>query len=383
MEHILKKEYTVKKFWEHVILFIPFKLERISGWSYRDIFKIFISIYKVNHFKTNLENEIFTIGAFVRTLINEILGHFIVSYIFFMFYANIDDNEEIKKHYYSPRVKDKIKKLDKKNYIELIGNILAKIEIEIMNNSNNEIKEIEKDSNLSKNVKNECYEKLERNLFEEFKKIIGNEYAKILSQKLLEKEKKLDLEAKNVGNISINSSESEGSKENHEIDYNLSKKAEEIIEILFQCISEDFENIIKDLDLRQESYKKVESGNVIEILLFNDFSSYMTLKECFFLLNEENYKNTNIFKFRSEFKSIKGKNNHDFLKDLKSGNKIFGKLFSQYYSIYENNKYTKKDFITSKTFRENFSNNLVKRFESFECKNVKIDDSILSSEPDF
>ena len=109
----------------------------------------------------------------------------------------------------------------------------------------------------------------------------------------------------------------------------------------------------------------------------------MTLKECFFLLNEENYKNTNIFKFRSEFKSIKGKNNHDFLKDLKSGNKIFGKLFSQYYSIYENNKYTKKDFITSKTFRENFSNNLVKRFESFVCKNVKIGDSILSSEPDF
>ena len=191
------------------------------------------------------------------------------------------------------------------------------------------------------------------------------------------------MEAKNVGNISINSSESKGSKENHEIDYKLSKKAEEIIEILFQCISEDFENIIKDLDLRQESYKKVESGNVIEILLFNDFSSYMTLKECFFLLNEENYKNTNIFKFRSEFKSIKGKNNQDFLKDLKSGNKIFGKLFSQYYSIYDNNKYTKKDFITSKTFRENFSNNLVKRFESFVCKNVKIGDSILSSEQDF
>lgn len=220
---------------------------------------------------------------------------------------------------------------------------------------------------------------LKENYSKSSKKIIGNEYAKILSQKLLEKAKKLDMQAKNNGNISINSSENKESKENHEKDYNLSRKAEEIIEILFQCISEDFENIIKDLDFGQEPYKKVESGNVIEILLFNDFSSYMTLKECMFLLNEENYKNTNIFKFRSEFKSIKGINNLDFLKDLKTGNKIFGNWFSQYYSIYENNKYIKKDFITSKTFRENNDNNLVKRFESFECKNVKIDDSILSS----
>ena len=302
-----------------------------------------------------------------------------------MFYANIDDKEDAKKYYYSPIMQDKINKLDKTNYIELIGNILAKIEFEIMNNYNIEIKEIKnkEDSNLNKNVKNECYEKLERKLFEEFKKIIGNEYAKILSLKLIEKAKELDLKTKNNENKSDNSSENKGPKDNHEKGYTLSRRAEEIIEILFQCISEDFENIIKDLDFEQKTYKKMEYGDVIEILLFNDFSSYMTLKECLFLLNEENYKNTNIFKFRSGFKSIKGKNNQEFLKDLKSGNKIFGNLFSQYYSIYENTKYTKKNFITSKTFRENNDNNPEKRFKSFECKNVKIGDSILSSEPDF
>ena len=74
----------------------------------------------------------------------------------------------------------------------------------------------------------------------------------------------------------------------------------------------------------------------------------MTLKECFFLLNEENYKNTNIFKFRSEFRNIPGKNNENFLKESKEGDKIFGNLFSQYYSIYEENSNIKQDFIIKK-----------------------------------
>ena len=358
IENILEKEYSVEEFFNNVILFVPFKMKRISGFSYRDIFKIFISIYKLKHFQTDLENEIFTLGAFVRTFTHEALGHFIVSYIFFIFYAN---QKDIKEYYFSPRMNEKIKNLNKKNYIELIGNTLATIELNILN-----------DINIKLTTENNKI--VEKTLNDEFKKIIGNEYAEILSKKLIE--------------IKMNEKENQSNNENENLYKNekvnlLYRKAEEIIDILFQCISDDFEKVIKDLDLRQETYKDYESGNVIELLLFNDFSQYMTLKECLFLLDEENFRNTNLFKFRSEFKGIARKNNDEFLKDIKKDNKIFVNLFSQYYSIYENNKYTQKDFITSKTFRENRNNNFVKKFEAFSCKNVKIDVSILPNEPDF
>ena len=382
VEHILEKEYPIKKFWENVILFLPFKIKRISGFSYRDLFKIFIVIYKLKHFTTNLENEIFTLGAFVRTLVHERLGHFIVSYLFFMFYANINDKD---RHYYSPRMEEKIEQLKKKNYIKLIGNTLAKIEFDIINKANYNIQENEVTNNLNlNNINNnytkEFYEMLENNLFEEFKKIIGNQYAKLLSQKLIEnKKREVEIQKdKEPQNPDINNLKDEKEKNNI-----LSRKAEEIIDILFQFISDDFYKIIKDLDFRQEAYKSSESGCLIEILLFNDFSQYMTLKECLFLLNEENYKNTNLFIFRSEFKNIPGKNNESFLKELKEGNKIFGNLFGQYYSIYENNIYVKQDFIISKNFRENSNNNLTKKYETFKCYNIKIDDSILSTNPDF
>ena len=390
IEPILEKEYSVENFWNNVILFVPFKIGRISGFTYRDIFKIFISIYKFNHFKTNLENEIFTLGAFVRTLAHESLGDFIVSYIFFMFYANIENSKEREKHYIFPRIQEKIKKLDKKNYIELIGNTLAKIEIDIINNENNKVKEKEdkNEINLNKTSKlliKEYDEILEKKIFEEFKKIIGNDYAKILSHKLIERKKneiEIQTNKKKQGK-SINNFQNIELEQNSSKDNILLKKSEEIIDILFQCLSEDFEKVIQDLESRQEEYKSNESGNLIEILLFNDFSQYMTLKECLFLLDEENYKNTNLFKFRSEFKSISRKNNEAFLKDLKTGNKIFKNLFSQYYSIYGINKYVKQDFITPKTFKENNNNNLIKNFGSFKCYNVKIDDSMLPDEPDF
>ena len=217
---------------------------------------------------------------------------------------------------------------------------------------------------------------MEKSLIDEFKKIIGNEYAEILSKKLIE------IKIKENENQNNNKYENLYKNEKEKVNL-LSRKAEEIIDILFQCISDDFKKIIKDLDLRQETYKDYESGNVIEILLYNDFSQYMTLKECLFLLDEDNYINTNLFKFRSEFKGIARKKNDEFLKDIKKNNKIFINLFSQYDSIYENNKYTQKDFITSKTFREKRNNNLVKKYEAFSCKNVKIDVSILPNEPDF
>ncbi len=369
LEPILKKEYSVKNFWDNVIIFVPFKMKRISGFSYRELFKIFISIYKLKHFQTNIENEIFTLGSFVRILIHESLGHFIVSYIFFMFYANIQNRKE---YYNSPRIEEKIKNLNKKNYIELIGNTLAKIEFKIID----QIREIES---------TKFYENLEARLFEEFKGVIGIEYAKILSQKLTESKKKEEEIQVNIlkdkskiyelkGNSTIHCSE-----ENE--DNILSKKSEEIINILFQCISNDFDNIIKDLNYRQEAYKSIESGNTIELLLFNDFGQNMTLKECLFLLNEENYKDTNIFKFRSEFKSIVGKKNKDFLEHLNEGNKIFNNLFLQYHLIYKKDEKTKIDFNIPQNFREDSNINLAKKYDSFQCFNIKIDHSLLQREP--
>ena len=190
IEHNLEKDYPIQKFWENVILFVPFKIKKVSGFSYRNLFKIFFSLYKLKHFTTDLEDEIFTLGAFVRTLMHERLGHFIVSYIFFMFYANSKDKDE---YYYSPRMDSKMKNLNKKNFIELIGITLAKIESDIINKDNNDIKGNEGSNNLDNindNFTKEYYEILENKLLEKFKDIIGNEYAKMLSQKLIENKKR-------------------------------------------------------------------------------------------------------------------------------------------------------------------------------------------------
>ena len=183
LEHIFETEFSVEEFWENIILFIPFKMKRISGFCYRDIFKIFISIYKLEHFDTNLENEIFTLGAFIRTLIHESLGRLMVSYIFFMFYSNKENRDD---YYCSPRMSNQIDNLNKKNYIELIGKELAKIEYDIINNINNKIKNEENKINSE-----ELYKTLEQNLLEKFKEIVGTEYAKILSKKLTEKRREV------------------------------------------------------------------------------------------------------------------------------------------------------------------------------------------------
>ena len=257
IEHILEEEYPIKEFWENVILFVPFKIKKISGFSYRDFFKIFISLYKLKHYTTDLEDEIFTLGAFVRTLTHERLGHFIVSYIFFMFYANYKKKDE---YYYSPRMDNKIKNLNKKNYIESIGITLAKFESNIINNANKNIKGNEGSNNFD-NFSKEFYETLENKLFDRFKDIIGNEYAKMLSQKLIEN-KKNELKSqkgKEQQNLDINNIKDEKEKNNI-----LLAKAGEIIDILYQFILDDFNKIIKDKDIKQEAYKDSESGSVIK-----------------------------------------------------------------------------------------------------------------------
>jgi hypothetical protein len=155
---------------------------------------------------------------------------------------------------------------------------------------------------------------------------------------------------------------------NEDQDTIILNKSKEIIDILFKSISEEFSQYIDELSNKQVKYKAQESGNIIEFLLFNDFGQYLTLKECMFLLDEENYKNTNLFKFRSEYKNLPAKNNKQFLDKYKDGNKIFGeKLFAKYVSLYEKDVKVANDFIVPRSFRENCDNNLSKKFETFQC----------------
>ena len=165
-------EESVEYLWKNIILFVPLKIEKISGFSYKDFFKIFISVYKIKHFNTNLEDEIFTLGAFVRTLIQESLGHFMLAYIFFMLYSNMEDM----KKYDSPKVENQVKEFNKECYIELIGETLAEMYLKIFNDNKNKI--------VGSKFFNEYYEMVEYKLSAEFEKILGNEYSNKLAKLL-------------------------------------------------------------------------------------------------------------------------------------------------------------------------------------------------------
>ena len=67
------------------------------------------------------------------------MGHFIISYIWFIYFANKMD----KSNYDSPRIDDRIKKLNKSYLYELVGIALAEIEQKIINST----QKIENDEN--------------------------------------------------------------------------------------------------------------------------------------------------------------------------------------------------------------------------------------------
>ena len=186
---------------------------------------------------------------------------------------------------------------------------------------------------------------LKKKLFQEFELIIGREYADKLIKYLEENQDKIISKIKNE---------------------DISK---EIVDILITFISKEFNNYIESLDYKQEKYKQFESGNFVEFLIFNNFSQYMTLKDCLFLLDENNY-NKNFFKFRSEFKNLVGKNNDVFLKELNDGQKIFSNLFSKYNIIYEKIKNINNDLNTPQYFRGDCGDNLTKKFQAFQCINI-------------
>ena len=335
MKYFFDAETSVEDFWNNNILFVPFKLKKISGFSYKDTFHILFSFYKIEHFDSDIENEIFTLGAFIRVLIHETFGHLMISYFYYMFYANTQKfkKTEKSKEYDSPRMSEQLENLNKDHLCKIVGEFLANI----FYDNSMKIKE--------KNL-------LENKLKEEFGDIIGKNYAEKLTKLLVEKEQKID--------VSYTEKEKKLS--------NLSKK---IIDILIDLISEEFKRYINNLDDNQIKYKEEESGNFVEFLLFNNFSQDMNLKECLHLLDDKIYQETNFFKFRTEFQNLNKKNNADYLKELKNSQKIFSELFSQYYSLYEKIK-DKNSLVTKKSFREVCEDNLTKKYESFECFNFRL-----------
>jgi hypothetical protein len=330
MKYFFDEESSVEDFWNNNILFVPFKLEKVSGFSYKDTFHILFSFYKIKHFDSDIENEIFTLGAFIRVIIHETFGHLMISYFYYMFYVNTEES----KNYDSPRMLDQIKNLNKKHLCKIVGEFLA-------NKFYDNLMKIN-EKNLLKNK-----------LSEEFENIIGKNYAEKLAKKLLEEEKKID-----ISNI--------------EKEKFLSDLTEKIIDILIDLISEEYNKYINEFKDKEIKYKEIESGNLVEFLLFKDFSQYTTLKECLFLLDEKMYEKTNLFKFSSEFQNLDKKKNNEFLKELNNSQKIFSELFSQYYSFYETSR-DKNDLVTKKSFREISNDNLTKKFDTFECFNFRLD----------
>ena len=330
----------VKDFWDNNIIFVPFNIEKVSGFSYKDTFTIFFCIYKIKHFKTEIENEIFTLGAFIRVLIDESLGHLIVANIFYMFYANIYDYN----NYYTPKIKSQIEKLNKANLCEYIGNALA--EIFFQNLGKTEQSDSKKSFELEY-LKKGFNDSMKKKLQEKYEKIIGKDYAKTLLEKL---EEKIDI-------LTINNKD------------NLSLMSKQIVDILINLISKEFDDYIANLS--DDELKPKESGNFVEFLLFNDFSQYMTLKNCLFLLNEENYNIKNFLYFRSEFKSLNKKNNDDFIKELNSSERIFSDLFRKYNLMYNNSKEKKSNLDAPQSFREMCSDNLNRKYEAFQCFNYE------------
>ena len=330
MKYFFDEESSVEDFWNNNILFVPFKLEKVSGFSYKDTFHILFSFYKIKHFDSDIENEIFTLGAFIRVIIHETFGHLMISYFYYMFYVNTEES----KNYDSPRMLDQIKNLNKKHLRKIVGEFLA-------NKFYDNLMKIN-EKNLLKNK-----------LSEEFENIIGKNYAEKLAKKLLEEEKKID-----ISNI--------------EKEKFLSDLTEKIIDILIDLISEEYNKYINEFKDKEIKYKEIESGNLVEFLLFKDFSQYTTLKECLFLLDEKMYEKTNLFKFSSEFQNLNKKKNNEFLKELNNSQKIFSELFSQYYSFYETSR-DKNDLVTKKSFREISNDNLTKKFDTFECFNFRLD----------
>lgn len=110
IKYYFEEENLVQDFWNNSIIFVLFKIDKISSFSHKDSFKIFFSIYKIRNFQLEIKDPIFTLG-FPRVIIHEYFGHLIVTYIFYIFHVYINDYDS----FLTPRMNKQIEGLNKKN----------------------------------------------------------------------------------------------------------------------------------------------------------------------------------------------------------------------------------------------------------------------------
>ena len=164
IKYFFEENNFAEDFWNNNIIFVPHKIKKASGYSYKDSFLFFFPIYKSKNFDIEIENEIFTLGAFIRVLIHEIFGQLTISYTFFMFCANTYNNI----NYYEPKMNNLLIELNKDKLCKFIGNFLAKIIIDNLNN---------KEKNYFLYIKSD--DQLKNKLCEEFSKIIGKTFVEM------------------------------------------------------------------------------------------------------------------------------------------------------------------------------------------------------------
>lgn len=59
MKYFFNRKDSIKELRNNIILFVPFYLKGISGFGYREFFKIIIPIYKICYFVSKIENDNF------------------------------------------------------------------------------------------------------------------------------------------------------------------------------------------------------------------------------------------------------------------------------------------------------------------------------------
>lgn len=383
-------EYTngIEKFWKKNVIFVPFKLENTSGFTYKDIFKTFVCIYKSTHYRNDVENIIFTLGSTIRILIHECLGHLLIAYLFFRISPKINNENE----FYSPRMVDKINSLNIESHpnvsIEL-NNVILKFKENIeniiefkmkMKSINLEIKEIK---NVIKEIEKNNIEQKEE-IYTNYikpKKKLKKELCEIKDKiVILEEEFEKKLKEKLNEIISVYYSEKLSTKiiNNIEDIWNLlnTKKEEskkqignKLIEMLFEEIYKEFLEYIKLLDEKGKVYLENESGNVIEFLLFNNFNNEMSLKECLFLINEKNYDENNFFIFRTMYKNLYKINDQLIIKKIVQESEFFKDIVKEYQTIYNKNELSRSVFNEKKKFRNGYENSFNEKKEVKICGN--------------
>jgi hypothetical protein len=158
--------------------------------------------------------------------------------------------------------------------------------------------------------------------------------------------------------------------------FNITKDKEKLLEktignkligMLFEDIYNEFVDYTNSLDEKGKIYLQNNSGNIIEFLLFNDFSNEMSLKECLFLLNEKNYDYNNLFQFRIMYKNLFRIKDQLIINNIIEESESFKDLVKEYQKIYRENESSRIDFNEKKSFRKDNENSFNEKKEVVIC----------------